>query len=170
MDTKKAIRLSLILHLSPLLIFAHMPSCGSQFGPKSPPSEKGKNPPHEEKMPEILEIPKSINIEPVTEADINGYKQVIKKKFTDRKCPGQWYGGIGVQYNQGEKVVFNYVPSGYPAAKAGIEVGDLGLDDMTDYRGEVGKEVTVSVKKPDGRIKNYTMLREKICLKDANEK
>lgn len=165
--------------MSPLILLMGLPSCGGGFGFPSPSAEKGKKEPqpHTENDPkQILEVPKSIDVDSVTEADINGYKETIKKKFKKRECPGEWYGGIGIQYNDPRggfsegKIIFNLVPDGYPAAKAGIEVGDQAMDNMTDYRGEVGKEVTVNVRKPDGRLKNYTMLREKICLKEKDEK
>lgn len=160
--------------MSPLILFMHIPGCGGGFGSNSPPSDKGKQGPQTPDGKQILEVPKSIDVDSVTEADINGYKDKIKKKFTPRNCPHDWYGGIGVQYNQpefsGGKVIFNFVPAGYPAAKAGVEVGDQAMDDMYDYRGDVGGEITANVRKPDGRLKNYIMLRERICLRDKNEK
>ncbi len=176
MKVKKAVRLSLLLHMSPLLLLMHIPGCGGgsgkgKGGEKKPPTEQGSQQPPQ--TPDILDVPKSIDVDTVTEHDINGYKKAIKKKFTPRKCPHESYGGIGIQYGL-DRYIITVVPSAYPAAKAGVEIGDELTDDPADiekYRGEVGGEVTVNVRKPDGSLKNYTMLREKICLKDEkNEK
>lgn len=180
MTPRKAVQLSVLLHMSPLLFFAHIPGCGSK-GNARPSNTKSEKPKAEVKAQEpnkneILAMPKSIDIEEVTESDINGYKKAMKKRFKPRNCPGMSYGGIGIQFDPPfdqmgvhKKAIITYVPEGYPAAKAGIQVGDELVDDLDglmDYRGKVGEEVTVNVKKSDGTYKNYTMLREKICLKD----
>jgi hypothetical protein len=176
MKFKKAVRLSLLLHMSPLLLLMHIPGCGGgggkgKGGEKKPPTEQG--PQQQSNGPGIKEMPKSIDVDTVTEHDINGYKKAMKKKFKPRKCPSKSYGGVGIQYGP-EKLIVDFAPSEYPAGKAGVEVGDELTDDAADiekYRGEVGGEVTINVRKPDGSLKNYTMLREKICLKDEkNEK
>lgn len=179
MNFKKAFKISFLLHMSPLLFFMHIPGCGGKNGkPASSKAEKVKveTKAQEPDKKEILAMTKSIDIEQVTESDLNGYKKVIKKRFKSRNCPGTSYGGIGIQFNPPfdqigvrRKAVITLVPEGYPAAKSGIEVGDelVGdLDGLQDYRGKIGEEVTVAIKKPDGTYKDYTMLREKICLKD----
>lgn len=173
MNARKAVRLSVLLHMSPLILFAHIPGCGGgKTNAKEGSKPNSQSEMRESERQEILAKPKSVDVENVTEADLNGYKKVIKKRFKVRDCPGLSYGGIGIQFNYDLfnklKMTINDVPAGYPAAKAGVEVGDELIDDsenVADYCGEVGKEVTVAVKKPDGTIKNYVMLREKICLK-----
>lgn len=91
------------------------------------------------------------------------------------------YGGIGVQYEpsptipQGKALTpqemvnlrtkINKVPAGYPAYKAGIQVGDEIEGNLMRFRGEPGTTVEVPVYR-QGRLMTFTMKRVKICYEE----
>jgi len=160
MNPKKAIQLSLLLHLSPLILFTYIPSCNKGNGNVQH-GNKNTNDSNKIKNNKFQEL-ESFDVDTITESDLNSYKKVIQKRFTARKCVGPSYIGIGIGYR--DKTVTE-VPLVYPAAKAGVEVRDI-LMDNKDYSGEVGTEVEVLVKKQNGTVKNYTMLLERICLRE----
>jgi hypothetical protein len=74
------------------------------------------------------------------------------------KCE-HFYGGIGVI--DGVNGVTEVYP-GYPAANAGMEVGDL-ITSGEPIRGEVGTPVTITVLRGLRRL-TFHLIRDKICV------
>lgn len=73
-------------------------------------------------------------------------------------CPSS-FGGIGIGHN-GIGYVTEVV-AGYPAARAGIKVGDI-LENLDLIRGEAGTPVIVMVRR-HGQLQLFQMIRENIC-------
>lgn len=72
------------------------------------------------------------------------------------------FGGIGIQHDIRTMEIID-VPSGYPAALAGIRVGDILLNPQ-DIRGEIGTPVTVYIGR-GGELLTFQLIRDKICFK-----
>lgn len=95
-----------------------------------------------------------------------------KKPLKDKKeglteCVGDdWYGGIGIVAYDNEPI--NHVSPGYPAAKAGVRVGDRLMMGSAEIRGEPGTPVKLIVVR-DGEILTFNLIRDRICTerKDA---
>jgi len=75
------------------------------------------------------------------------------------KCVS-FYGGIGIYTNPDDSV--EKVFPGYPAAKAGIVVGDV-LSDLASIRGEVGVYVEFDGTR-NGTRQHYRLKRDKVCI------
>jgi hypothetical protein len=73
----------------------------------------------------------------------------------------EYFGGIGV-YHDGWGVITNVIPN-YPAARAGMQVGDRVID-MVNVVGEVGTSVTLTFIR--NNVSNtITVKRERICTR-----
>lgn len=77
----------------------------------------------------------------------------------------KWYGGIGIveTYTPEGEIAVAEAVAGYPAARAGIEKGDVILTNTSRIRGEPGTIVEVGIRKLSGEIIIYTITRAKIC-------
>jgi len=105
----------------------------------------------------------------------------VEKRYFDEQLSGRFSGiGASLQYDEGNIKIASLL-TGSPAWKSQqIEVGDLitkvaqGKDsavDLTGYvvedavkliRGKKGSEVTLTLKKKDGSLKNVTLIRDEI--------
>lgn len=91
-----------------------------------------------------------------------------EQKVVDHKCDDSFYVGIGVQHEQNGSCRITHVGKGYPADRAGMQVGDLamrGPDGDCPGRGPLGTMITVKVMRGT-QVLTFTMVREKICTKD----
>ncbi len=75
--------------------------------------------------------------------------------------------GVNIQPHEEGILVVRVVPKA-PADEAGIVAGDIlmkangkQITDPADLRGEEGEQVTITVKKADGKLKDYTITRKK---------
>ncbi len=90
-----------------------------------------------------------------------------EQKVVDHKCE-EFYVGIGVQHDYSGSCKITYVGKGYPADRAGMQVGDLamrGPDGDCPGRGPLGTMLTIKVMRGTQAL-TFTMVREKICTKD----
>jgi len=110
----------------------------------------------------------------------------VDKRYFDEQLSNRFAGiGAQLQYDEGN-IKIAAVMSGYPAARSGeIEAGDIILKvaqsngapvDLAGYfvedavkliRGEKGSQVTLTVKKKDGTIKNVSLTRAEIIQDEA---
>lgn len=94
--------------------------------------------------------------------------KTLKKAVEDSAPAAQescthWYGGIGIMStikNNNTQEVFDVSP-GYPADKAGIQVGDV-ITPSEEIRGEPGTVITIIVRRYGQELK-LNITREKIC-------
>src|ERR1035437_4476756 len=145
MNSKKAVSLSFIMHsLSFILISSILfKGCGSGSS-----KANGRN-----KNINIIESSKEVDVDVLTKEEMKRLGIPIpKKKIAERKCPKDWYGGIGIinVFDSHGTAIITSVPKGYPADRAGFERGDILVDGCPKCIGEVGEEVVVLVKKIDG--------------------
>lgn len=77
-----------------------------------------------------------------------------------------WFGGVGVMISP-EGLIY-VVYSGYPAEKAGIQVGDIVRGNgYGRLIGEVGTPVDIEIYRPSTNQRfNLTIVREKICIEE----
>jgi hypothetical protein len=91
-------------------------------------------------------------------------KQKKKLKNADLECPGNWYGGIGIQSKShplGEEI--EKVFSGYPADLAGLQVGDVITSVVgNEITGPPGTPVHMVIMR-NGRFIKLTIIRGKVC-------
>lgn len=86
-----------------------------------------------------------------------------KHKIVDKDCPGNWYGGIGIETVDNGAELIGTVHSGYPADLAGLLEGDEIVSVEGNYiPGPPGTEVTMLIKR-NGLSRIYTITRGKIC-------
>lgn len=96
---------------------------------------------------------------------------VIVPKSTEPQDAGEkcknWYGGIGILVgyatdDRGYTVArIIEVAEGYPAYRAGLQSGDIILNDP-NMKGDVGSVVTAEILR-NGQRMSFTMTREKVC-------
>jgi C-terminal processing protease CtpA/Prc len=176
---KRAILVSLLLHLSILLVFLRSGGGGNCQGPNctDQPQEEGKsgnsgnsNNKDERIEPKPLEamvVPESVLEEVKKQANQMSLEEKLKKEQRERVKQIQascelWFGGIGVTLEINNNSIIREVAAGYPAEMAGLQAGDQITSEET-VRGEVGTPVTILVRRGD-RMFEVTIVREKICL------
>jgi predicted metalloprotease with PDZ domain len=93
-------------------------------------------------------------------------KKPLEQEYIDHKCD-EWYGGIGVQYEDMDSGIISHVGKGYPADRAGIIVGDLVVD-SEEIRGKPGTKVTVKIMR-GSKLLIFNMIREKICTNEEKD-
>lgn len=103
----------------------------------------------------------------INEFDKDSIKAELKSKAITCEA-NNWYGGIGIQQNFLTGVV-EKVESGYPAAIAGILVGDIISDsesnDGKEITGPPGTAVIITIIRPStGATLRFKVIRDKICL------
>lgn len=86
-----------------------------------------------------------------------------------------FFGGIGITqsgqrdlYGNQVEMIVTEVHHGYPAEKAGIQVGDS-LTSSEEIRGEIGTPITVYASR-NGQTLTFNMIRDKICTTPPKEK
>jgi hypothetical protein len=127
---------------------------------------KGDKSPHNpQQTGNIVEAPKSVDAELLNTPSKSGFHEKKHKKPKLTKCEKKWYGGIGLMnsYDNNARCVVNKVVAGYPAFKAGIEVGDILEDCCSNCVGTVGEEIEVKVIKANGENRIYDLYRDRIC-------
>lgn len=99
---------------------------------------------------------------------------VERPAHADDDC-AEFFGGIGItqggqrdQFGNQVEMIVTTVHHGYPAEKAGIQVGDY-IISREEIRGEIGTKVTVIVNR-NGQILTFDMIRDKICTTPPKEK
>ncbi len=115
-----------------------------------------------EKPVEVSLVEKKLN-----EGDVLVKMPTPTPKLTvdvDKECPGDWYGGIGIQNNynkNGEQIAIIF--SGYPADLAGLKVGDIitAISDK-EITGVVGTPITLKILR-NGSYFDITIIRGKVC-------
>ncbi len=153
---KRSLTLSLVLHVSPLLLMLFLTGGGSGDGGRS-----GDN---------SQIIPKLAKDEPVeieivkTDGFIQKKKPVVPHEKDSCK---DFFGGIGIETrlqitHGGYSNAINKVYSNYPADISGLQVGDI-IVSNNDIRGEVGTEVSLIILR-DGANMQVKMIRDKICI------
>lgn len=85
-----------------------------------------------------------------------------EQKMVDHKCD-EWYSGIGIQHKI-PGCTIGHVAKGYPADRAGLQVGDLVITTDSDCpgRGPLGTMLTLKIMR-GSQVLTKTMIREKIC-------
>jgi hypothetical protein len=160
---KKAYSISSLIHLAVFLLASGVlfKSCSKSNAPDNQGHSTGN----------IAELSKTVDVDVVTKDQIKGpRKPKVVNKAPTLKCPKNWYGGIGVQntFDTEGRTILVYVPKGYPAYDAGLEMGDELIDGCPNCKGPVGEEVNFWVKKPNSSLKQYFLIREKICTEDIS--
>jgi hypothetical protein len=119
-------------------------------------------------MPKLEETPVTL-----VEVPKDGIiKSKSKTKYAEHDCKGhKSYGGIGVttapvyvkdgDYLQQIVEIFD----NYPAAKGGLQIGDIVVEPRTEIMGTPGTDVTINILR-DGNRMTITVTREKICLEE----
>lgn len=114
-------------------------------------------------------LPKPSDAEPV-EVQIVEIGPAVKKKLNipheADDCP-DFFGGIGIMHTHIGNVITS-APEGYPAANAGIKVGDRLVTPVDGIRGEPGTEVEVTFENETG-LHTVTITRDKICTSKITE-
>lgn len=101
--------------------------------------------------------PQEVEIEMIESTQpAGGTPDIIAKGDEGPPCE-LWYGGIGILgYTTVEQIY-----EGYPADRAGIQVGDF-LITSEGIRGEPGTKLELDVLRNNKRL-HFTLIREKIC-------
>lgn len=156
---KKSLRTSFSLHILLFVLASGVLFKGCQGDSSNSTDKPNAN-------SNITEAPKEVEVEIVTEDDLKGPEPAKKEKATERSCPKEWYGGIGVinSVDTLGRAIITSVPKGYPADRAGFEVGDELIDGCPKCIDEIGEEIDVSIRKNDGNVKEYHLIRERICV------
>lgn len=120
--------------------------------------------PQPKKSKSVVKLPKKKDSVPQKTAVV-----IPVQDYQEHSCE-RWYGGIGIQQTNTTGCVISFVPKGYPADRAGIQVGDLMMIDefgVCPGRGEIGTPITVTWMH-GGKVFVKTLIREKICT-DSGE-
>lgn len=75
----------------------------------------------------------------------------------------EWFGGIGIEWNLSDGTIMRVYP-GYPAARAGLVVGDRIPAHGPEIRGEPGTRAVVRGRHADGSDFTKVLVRAKICV------
>jgi hypothetical protein len=177
---KRSILISLLLHLSLLLVFLRSGGGGNCQGPNctdQPPGNSDKqgngNQAKEDsgkiepKSIEAMVVPESVleevkkqeNQMSLAEQEKKAQRERVKQIQAECKL---WFGGIGVVLETFDNSIIAEVAAGYPAEMAGLQAGDR-ISSNELVRGEVGTPITLMVNRGN-RMFEVTIVREKICL------
>lgn len=160
MNFKQSLLFSAVVHMllmGTMILPMFIPGCGGGKG-------EGNNSP-ETHYVEILPAPADDTVPPpdTSEMEIpdpNPKPSEEPQEAADEDCGENFYGGVGIEHSWDDSGVRLVVP-GYPAAKAGIQVGDKILNSQ-DLRGEIGTEVTIIYER-NGVVTTVKTKRGKIC-------
>lgn len=152
----KDIRFSSLLHTLILLVLLTLPHHGDKGNAEE--EANGTRAQREEPLAVTIIDPPKKDEEVVVEEDAE--LEALKKlaPHAGEQCE-HFYGGIGII--EGVEGVTEVYP-GYPAALAGIEVGDF-IKSGEAIRGEIGTPVTVVVVRGLRTI-TFELVRDKICV------
>lgn len=129
----------------------------------------------------VEEKPKPV---PSIETTTGPSEVIIQKVDFQPECdqPGfKNYGGIGLQFApviskdqilKGQTPTqheISVVPPGYPAAKAGIQKGDIIEGNPLRFKGQIGTMVEVPVLR-NGKLLTFNLKRVKVCYEEKIEK
>jgi hypothetical protein len=164
--------LSVLLHLSFFLFIATYQG-GGDSGHPGKVREKGNQAREMQKPVDI--VPKVVDVEIITMEKGPGKIPAVstppekKSPVGIKQCEGdKWFGGIGIMDDWMQGDVIEQVYAGYPAARAGLKVGDkiLYVDglppDIGQIRGEPGTVVILTISRL-GATYQIPIVREKIC-------
>lgn len=159
---------SFVLHAAILILL----SLGGSGG--SPGDGSSKDPSQQESKSGSIDNP--ITVEIVDKiADADESKESSDKDGLEQMAPHindpcvDSFGGIGITENLGfDQDVIVKVHKGYPAEKAGIQVGDEVMN-RGEIIGEVGTHVIVRIVR-NGVVLEFDMIRDKICTKEKIDK
>jgi hypothetical protein len=175
---KKSLVASTSIHLLALILAFGIPGCVGGKGNSKQGEEKPKKAGHVKagEKQEIIEIdhkPLEVTIVTVPKSKGPG----VKSKDLPKTCPsGKYFGGIGIAYGSGLEDVpglIHKVYKGYPAELAGLQVGDIVLNEG-EIRGKPNTIVQVTVKRKESgewfyHTKTFTMIRDNICYDDVKK-
>lgn len=108
--------------------------------------------------------------EPLVEANnpTQGLRYIQSIAASCDEKTAKTYGGIGLEFQSlpnKSRIVINKVPVGYPAYKAGIQVGDEVEGDVMRFRGPEGSQVNVEVYRNNQKL-SFLVTRVKICYQE----
>jgi hypothetical protein len=98
-------------------------------------------------------------------ADKDGLKFKTHREVGSKDCK-HWYGGIGIVLNWDQFTTYYHlavVYPGYPAAKAGLKVGDQVIGFIE--RGDPGTTIVVNLVQHE-IVTPVSIVRDKICISD----
>lgn len=169
---RNSIIISLLLHAVLFAVIAFQPEQVPGEG-EEPPSEQQQATPEALNV-EIVDPPKLEDKEVAPPKDEESGDSMSAPSHLDDQC-AEFFGGIGItqstpqnQYGFPIEPTVTEVHKGYPAEKAGIQVGDI-LMNSEEIRGEIGTTVTVPVMR-NGQIITFKIIRDKICTTPPKEK
>jgi len=174
---KKSLLASLILHILVLMLLA-LTSGGSGNGnggqsDGSNGTGTGSTPPVQNIAPppsiEVVEIEPDV-LDKLLDESRPAEKPKKPTKVVKQKCP-DYFGGIGITYEQlisDPGKIIKEVHSGYPAAKAGVLVGDIIIGQSEEVRGPIGKPVTVYILR-GSETWRFNLVRAKVCIEDIGK-
>lgn len=157
-----AIFISIILHISLAAAMSLM------IGPSGQESEQGSKDRQRSISMRLLDKPHNSDpkkeVIPEKESGVRIRKEKLPPEQTvvDHPCEN-FYTGIGIT-TLGDNCRVDTVAVGYPAYRAGIQVGDLIIsDDLTcPGRGPIGTLLTIKILRGNKAL-TKTLVREKIC-------
>ena len=155
-NIKKSMTMSLVVHA--LLLISLILLGGRMDGGKM--AENGGNGNGGTKDV-LLPPPSSIEVEiKEVKPTKEGTVPILKETIADKSNCKNSFGGIGIIYEPGSGRIFD-VYDGYPASRAGLEVGDT-IVNYNEIRGEPGTQVRVEVVRGGIRF-TAIMTRSKVC-------
>lgn len=120
-------------------------------------------------------LPSPTKTEKITRGDTEKRKTTKKKTMpmqkheaidTDKVCPYNWYGGIGIAKLIGPDGYTSTITSifeGYAADRSGLRIGDIiRYYDDSDIRGTPGTPLTLTIER-NGGIFKITLIRVRVC-------
>lgn len=160
---------SLFLHL---MLFAVVAYKGLSLGEGENPDQ---SPPPNAITAEIIDkLPEQEESSEASEEGLGIVPPVERPAHADDDCT-EFFGGIGItqsgrrdQFGNQLEMIVTDVHRGYPAEKAGIQVGD-NLTSSEEIRGEIGTPITVYATR-NGETLTFNMIRDKICTTPPKEK
>lgn len=168
----KGFRDSVVIHSLLLILLAGggIKGCGGGKGEgqaqEDPSNKKGSK----EDKSQIIDKPLEVELRQVPKKspqDTSATPTETQVPYEKRDCEkDNWFGGVGIVIvtdTQGTNYAWQ-VPHGYPADKAGIQIGDV-LVNYHEFRGPPGTTVTMSWLH-NHQIVSKMVTREKICTED----
>lgn len=119
----------------------------------------------------FLAPPKPIEVSIVSapKEESLGMEIYLQKDTEQCRDDSYSFGGIGLRFENlpDSRLRVVEVPEGYPAHRAGIQIGDIISLNPMEIRGEIGSVIDLDVVRA-GRKITFTMTRTKVCYKKEN--